>query len=128
MIRCYLTEEPILNNVPTWQLRKPDELSHCLEHLHELVVKEVHGAGGYGMLVGPAATAAEREAFRARIWRSPTNYIAQPTLSLSTCPRLPTRGWLRDTSTAALCPVRQSSESGAGGADAGCAARGIAGG
>ncbi len=86
MIRFYLTEEPILNNVPTWQLRKPDELSYCLAHLHELVVKEVHGAGGYGMLVGPAATAAEREAFRARIVAQPDKYIAQPTLSLSTCP------------------------------------------
>jgi uncharacterized circularly permuted ATP-grasp superfamily protein len=86
MIRFYLTEEPILNNVPTWQLRRPDELSYCLEHLHEIVVKEVHGAGGYGMLVGPASTAAEREAFRARILAQPDKYIAQPTLSLSTCP------------------------------------------
>ena len=92
MIRFYLTEEPILNNVPTWQLRKPDELSYCLEHLPELVVKEVHGAGGYGMLVGPAASTGEREAFRARILAQPDKYIAQPTLSLSTCPTFTSSG------------------------------------
>jgi uncharacterized circularly permuted ATP-grasp superfamily protein len=92
MIRFYLTEEPILNNVPTWQLRKPDELSYCLEHLAELVVKEVHGAGGYGMLVGPAASNAERDAFRARIIAQPEKYIAQPTLSLSTCPTFTASG------------------------------------
>ena len=86
MIRYYLSEEPILHNVPTWQLRNPDDLKYTLEHLPELVVKEVHGAGGYGMLVGPAATKAEIEDFRARILADPGNYIAQPTLSLSTCP------------------------------------------
>ncbi|ATD68366.1 MULTISPECIES: circularly permuted type 2 ATP-grasp protein [Luteimonas] len=86
MIRYYLSEEPILHNVPTWQLRNPDDLKYTLEHLPELVVKEVHGAGGYGMLVGPAATKAEIEEFRARILADPGNYIAQPTLSLSTCP------------------------------------------
>jgi len=67
MVRFYLGEEPILNNVPTWMLYKPEDRDHVLAHLHELVVKEVHGAGGYGMLIGPAATAAERDAFRARI-------------------------------------------------------------
>ena len=86
MIRFYLTEEPILNTVPSYQLRKQDDLRFCLEHLAELVVKEVHGAGGYGMLVGPAASSAEREAFRARIVGHPEKYIAQPTLALSTCP------------------------------------------
>ena len=86
MIRFYLTEEPILNNVPTWQLSREDDLRYCLDHLAELVVKEVHGAGGYGMLVGPAASLAEREAFRGRIVAQPEKYIAQPTLSLSTCP------------------------------------------
>ncbi|WP_199171399.1 MULTISPECIES: circularly permuted type 2 ATP-grasp protein [Luteimonas] len=86
MIRYYLSEEPILHNVPTWQLRNPDDLKYALEHLPELVVKEVHGAGGYGMLVGPASTKAEIEEFRARILADPSNYIAQPTLSLSTCP------------------------------------------
>jgi len=86
MIRFYLGEEPILHNVPTWQLRKPDDLAYVLEHLAELVVKEVHGAGGYGMLVGPAASRAEIENYRARIVADPANFIAQPTLSLSTCP------------------------------------------
>ncbi len=92
MIRFYLTEEPILKNVPTYQLRKEEDLRYCLEQLHELVVKEVHGAGGYGMLVGPAASAAEREAFRARILAQPDKYIAQPTLSLSTCPTFTASG------------------------------------
>ena len=86
MIRFYLSEEPILHNVPTWKLRNADDLRYALDHLPELVVKEVHGAGGYGMLVGPAATKAEIEEFRARIIANPSNYIAQPTLALSTCP------------------------------------------
>jgi uncharacterized circularly permuted ATP-grasp superfamily protein len=86
MIRFYLSEEPILRNVPTYQLRKADDLRYTLDHLGELVVKEVHGAGGYGMLVGPASTREEIEAFRARILAAPEQYIAQPTLSLSTCP------------------------------------------
>jgi len=86
MIRFYLGEEPLLKNVPTWQLRKPDECAHVLANLKDLVVKEVHGSGGYGMLVGPAATQAELEAYRARILASPAAFIAQPTLSLSTCP------------------------------------------
>ena len=86
MIRFYLGEEPLLNNVPTWMLRKPDDLKYVLDHLPDLVVKEVHGAGGYGMLVGPASTRAEIEAFRARIVAAPEKYIAQPTLALSTCP------------------------------------------
>ncbi|MCD7077640.1 circularly permuted type 2 ATP-grasp protein, partial [Pseudomonas sp. MAFF 311095] len=86
MIRFYLDEEPVLQNVPTFQCRKPDELSHVLTHLPELVVKETQGSGGYGMLVGPASTAAEIEDFRQRIKARPHAYIAQPTLSLSTCP------------------------------------------
>jgi uncharacterized circularly permuted ATP-grasp superfamily protein len=86
MIRFYLDEEPILQNVPTFQCRKPDELSHVLANLSELVVKETQGSGGYGMLVGPASTAAEIEDFRQRIQARPHAYIAQPTLSLSTCP------------------------------------------
>jgi uncharacterized circularly permuted ATP-grasp superfamily protein len=86
MIEFYLGESPILQNVPTYQCRDPKELSYVLAHLNELVVKEVHGAGGYGMLVGPAATQAEVEAFRAQLLANPSNYIAQPTLSLSTCP------------------------------------------
>ena len=86
MIRFYLAEEPLLNNVPTFLLHRPDDCSYALAHLSELVVKEVHGAGGYGMLIGPASTAAEREAFRQRIRDAPDKYVAQPTLALSTCP------------------------------------------
>ena len=85
MIRFYLGEESLLNNVPTYMLRRPDDLKYTLAHLPELVVKEVHGAGGYGMLVGPAATKQEIENFRARIIAAPEKYIAQPTLALSTC-------------------------------------------
>jgi uncharacterized circularly permuted ATP-grasp superfamily protein len=86
MIRFYLGEEPILQNVPTYQLGKPDDLKYVLAHLPELVVKEVQGSGGYGMLVGPAATRAEIDAYRERILASPAVFIAQPTLALSTCP------------------------------------------
>ena len=86
MIQFYLNEQPILNNVPTYELCKKDDLNYTLAHLHELVVKEVHGSGGYGMLIGPAATAAQRDDFRERILQNPEKYIAQPTLSLSTCP------------------------------------------
>ena len=86
MIRFYLSEEPILNNVPTWQCRRKEDLAYTLAHLPELVVKEVHGAGGYGMLVGPASTKAEIEDFRKRIIARPDGYIAQPTLALSACP------------------------------------------
>ena len=86
MIRFYLGEEPVLSNVPTYQLARPADRDYVLEHLAELVVKEVHGAGGYGMLVGPASTAAERAVFRERILATPDTYIAQPTLALSTCP------------------------------------------
>lgn len=86
MIEFYLGEKPILQNVPTYVCREKDDLQYTLDHLAELVVKEVHGAGGYGMLVGPAATKAEVEAFRQVLLANPSNYIAQPTLSLSTCP------------------------------------------
>ncbi|WP_310461176.1 circularly permuted type 2 ATP-grasp protein [Sphaerotilus sp.] len=86
MIEFYLGEKPILNNVPTYLCREQDDYRYVLDHLDELVVKEVHGAGGYGMLVGPASTKAEIAAFRAQLVANPSNYIAQPTLSLSTCP------------------------------------------
>jgi uncharacterized circularly permuted ATP-grasp superfamily protein len=86
MIEFYLGEKPILNNVPTYLCRDAKDLKYVLAHLGELVVKEVHGAGGYGMLVGPAASKAEIEAFRAQLLANPDNYIAQPTLALSTCP------------------------------------------
>ena len=86
MIRFYCGEEPILSNVPTWELSKPRDLQYVLEHLSELVVKEVHGSGGYGMLVGPTASREEIDLFRAKIVAKPEGYIAQPTLALSTCP------------------------------------------
>jgi uncharacterized circularly permuted ATP-grasp superfamily protein len=86
MIRFYLGEEPILNNVPTYMCRKPEDLAYTLAHLPELVVKEVHGAGGYGMLVGPASTKEQIETFRRYLEANPEKYIAQPTLALSNCP------------------------------------------
>ncbi|MBL8403246.1 MAG: circularly permuted type 2 ATP-grasp protein, partial [Dechloromonas sp.] len=86
MIRFYLGEEPKLNNVPTYMCRKPDDLKYVLDHLPELVVKEVHGAGGYGMLVGPAATKEQVAHFRQLLIAKPDGYIAQPTLALSNCP------------------------------------------
>jgi uncharacterized circularly permuted ATP-grasp superfamily protein len=86
MIEFYLGEKPILQNVPTYLCRDKADLKYVLDHLGELVVKEVHGAGGYGMLVGPAASKQEIEDFRAALLANPTNYIAQPTLALSTCP------------------------------------------
>jgi len=92
MIRFYLGEEPLLRNVPTWQLRKPEDLRYALDHLPELVFKEVQGSGGYGMMIGPIATPAERDDFRRRIESNPANYIAQPTLSLSTCPTFVEQG------------------------------------
>ena len=86
MIRFYLGEEPILNNVPTWDCGKDDDLSYVLDHLAEIVVKEKRGSGGYGMLVGPASTKAEIQKFAKGLKARPDQYIAQPTLSLSTCP------------------------------------------
>ena len=92
MIEFYLGEKPILKNVPTYMGRKPDDLKYILANLKDLVVKEVHGAGGYGMLVGPAATQAEIEEFRQAVLAKPEGYIAQPTLSLSSCPTYVERG------------------------------------
>ncbi len=86
MIRFYLGEEPILRNVPTYACGDKDDCAYVLEHLHELVVKEVHGSGGFGMLVGPAASKAEQSAYGERIKAAPDQFIAQPTLALSTCP------------------------------------------
>jgi uncharacterized circularly permuted ATP-grasp superfamily protein len=86
MVRFYLGEEPLLGNVRTWILADPEDRAYVLDHLPELVVKEVHGAGGYGMLIGPAATRTQLEEFRARIRAHPERYIAQPTLALSTSP------------------------------------------
>lgn len=86
IVKFYLGKEPILKNVPTWRCRERDDLGHVLDNLHDLVVKEVHGSGGYGMLIGPAATKSAIEDFRAKLMRDPDNFIAQPTLALSTCP------------------------------------------
>jgi len=86
MIEFYLGEKPILDNVPTWRGDRPDDLKYMLAHLPEIVVKEIHGAGGKGMLVGPTSSRAEVEEFRALLLARPDNYIAQPTLALSTCP------------------------------------------
>jgi uncharacterized circularly permuted ATP-grasp superfamily protein len=92
MVEFYLGEKPILNNVPTYLCREAEDLKYVLAHLDELVVKEVHGAGGYGMLVGPAASKAEIEDFRRVLLANPSNYIAQPTLALSTCPTYVEKG------------------------------------
>lgn len=86
MIEFYLGEKPLLNNVPTLMCRNADDLLYTLENLKDLVVKEVHGAGGYGMLVGPTATKVELEHFGKMLRAHPERYIAQPTLSLSSCP------------------------------------------
>ena len=86
MIEFYLGQKPILNNVPTFMGRDAEDLKYMMANLKDLVVKEVHGAGGYGMLVGPASTKAEIEEFRKAVQANPSGYIAQPTLSLSTCP------------------------------------------
>ena len=88
MIQYYLGETPLLSNVQTWQLSEPDDLNYVLAHLPELVVKEAQGSGGYGMLVGPTSTQGEIESYKQRILAEPAKFIAQPTLSLSSCPTL----------------------------------------
>jgi len=88
IVEFYTGRPPILKNVPTYQCRKPDDLKYVLENLEKLVVKQVHGSGGYGMLVGPAASKDEIEMFRMKVKAKPDTYIAQPTLALSTCPTL----------------------------------------
>src|ERR1044072_5575301 len=86
IVKFYLGEEPILKNVPTWRCREPKDLAYVLDNLGELVVKEVHGSGGYGMLIGPAADKAQIASFRTKLKLNPKGFIAQPTLALSTCP------------------------------------------
>lgn len=86
IVEFYTGRKAILENVPTWRCSEPDSLAYVLDNLAELVVKEVHGSGGYGMLVGPASTKAERDAFSEKLKARPRNYIAQPTLALSTTP------------------------------------------
>jgi len=92
IIKFYTGERALLNNIPTWRCSEADDLQYVLEHLHELVVKEVHGSGGYGMLVGPAASKREIAAFRRKLKANPRKYIAQPTLALSTVPILTRTG------------------------------------
>ncbi len=92
IVEFYTGEKAILQNVPTWRCAEADALNYVLDHLDELVVKEVHGSGGYGMLVGPAASKRELAAFRAKLKARPGNYIAQPTLALSTVPVLTKKG------------------------------------
>ena len=86
IVRFYTGEEPLLGNVPTWRCREPEALGYVLDHLAELVVKEVDGSGGYGMLIGPHAPQATLAAFAAKLKAHPEKFIAQPTLALSTCP------------------------------------------
>ncbi|WJY21383.1 circularly permuted type 2 ATP-grasp protein [Fontisubflavum oceani] len=92
IVEFYTGEKAILQNVPTHRCSEPDALAYVLDHLSELVVKEVHGSGGYGMLVGPAASKKELAAFRTKLEAKPGNYIAQPTLALSTVPILTQKG------------------------------------
>ncbi|WP_210209651.1 circularly permuted type 2 ATP-grasp protein [Aureimonas flava] len=92
IVEFYTGRKAMLENVPTWRCAEADSLAYVLEHLEELVVKEVHGSGGYGMLVGPAASKTERETFAAKLRERPGNYIAQPTLALSTVPILTEKG------------------------------------
>jgi len=86
MIRFYLSEEPLLDNVPTYQASDPSDRKYILENLDKLVVKSVNESGGYGMLVGPHASAADRAEFATKIRAQPRSFIAQPTLALSRHP------------------------------------------
>jgi len=92
IIQFYMGEKPLLDNIPTWRCAEPKNLAYVLSNLAKLVVKEVHGSGGYGMLVGPAASKRELAAFTRKLQANPANYVAQPTLSLSTVPVLTKSG------------------------------------
>ena len=92
IVEFYTGERPLLENVPTWRCSDPDSLAYVLDNLADLVVKEVHGSGGYGMLIGPTATKKDLAAFRKKLKARPGNYIAQPTLSLSTVPIFTNKG------------------------------------
>ena len=92
IVEFYTGERPILQNVPTWRCNEKESLDYVLAHLSELVVKEVHGSGGYGMLIGPAASRKELREFERKLRARPGNYIAQPTLSLSTVPIFTNKG------------------------------------
>ena len=86
IIKFYLNEKPILKNVKTYKCENDSELKFVLKNINKLVIKEVHGSGGYGMLIGPLANKKQLEVFKKKLTLNPSNYIAQPTLSLSTCP------------------------------------------
>ncbi|TIX19753.1 MAG: circularly permuted type 2 ATP-grasp protein, partial [Mesorhizobium sp.] len=92
IVEFYTGRKAILGNIPTWRCSEGVSLKYVLEHISELVIKEVHGSGGYGMLVGPAATKKECQDFAKKLAAKPSNYIAQPTLALSTCPILTEKG------------------------------------
>ena len=92
IIKFYLNEEPILKNVKTWRCSEEKSLKYVIDNLAKLVVKEVHGSGGYGMLIGPTSSKREIENFKQKLLSKPSNYIAQPTLSLSTVPILTKKG------------------------------------
>ncbi len=92
IIKFYFAQEPILKNVPTYNLRRKDDLAYALENMEELVIKEVHGSGGYGMLVGPTSSKKQIAGFKEKVKADPANFIAQPTLSLSTCPTFVDKG------------------------------------
>ena len=92
IVEFYTGEKPLLANVPTWRCSESDSLAYVLDNLAELVVKEVHGSGGYGMLIGPTSSKKEIAAFAAKLRARPDNYIAQPTLALSTVPILAKAG------------------------------------
>ena len=86
IVEFYTGERPLLENVPTWRCSEPESLAYVLDNLKDLVVKEVHGSGGYGMLIGPTSSKKELADFTRKLKARPSNYIAQPTLSLSTVP------------------------------------------
>ncbi len=120
IVRFYTGEEPLLPNVPTHRCSEEEALAYTLDNLSDLVVKEVHGSGGYGMLVGPAASKAELESFEAKLRAKPHGYISQPTLALSTCPILTEAGLGPPPSrSAALRALRQGCDACARWVDAG---------
>ena len=92
IIKFYMGEEPLLKNVETWRCADKNQLKYVLENLNSLVIKEVHGSGGYGMLIGPTASKKELAEFKNKLIKKPHNYIAQPLLSLSTVPILKQAG------------------------------------
>ncbi len=92
IIKYYMDEDPILNNVPTYICEEKKDIQYVLEHMDQLVIKETNSAGGYGMLIGPKSTRAQIDEFKHKIKNNPRNYIAQPTLSLSTVPSIVEEG------------------------------------